>query len=107
MGNLFRKQGRVSAAIEAYRFCRQEFESLGMVADVAAMRLAVADLLIESGKEQEATQEILAAVPIIEELRMVPERLAALSLLRESLRHQKINRQALRDLHAYFEEDKK
>jgi tetratricopeptide (TPR) repeat protein len=107
MGNSLRQQGQIPAAIEAYRFCRQEFESLGMVADVAAMRLAVADLLIESGQEQEATQEILAAVPIIEDLKMVPERLAALSLLRESLRQQKINRQALRDLHGFLEENKK
>jgi tetratricopeptide (TPR) repeat protein len=107
MANVLRKQGQISAAIETYRFCRQEFERLGMVADVAAMRLAAADLLLESGQDQEAREEILAAVPIIEDLKMVPERLAALSLLRESLRQQKINRQALRDLHGYFEEDKK
>ena len=38
---------------------------------------------------------------------MVPEGVAALSLLRESVRHQKINRQALRDLHGYFEDIQK
>jgi tetratricopeptide (TPR) repeat protein len=107
IGSLLRKQGQISTAVETFRVCRKEFESLGMVADVAAMRLVVADLLLESGREQEATQEILAAVPIIEDLKMVPERLAALSLLRESLRQQKINRQALRDLQGYFEENKK
>ena len=41
------------------------------------------------------------------DLKMVPERLAALSLLRDSLRQQKINRHALRDLHGYFGENKK
>ncbi|MBC8646314.1 MAG: hypothetical protein H7X85_04075, partial [Thermoanaerobaculia bacterium] len=49
-------------------------------------------------------QEILAALPIIEELKMVPEGVAAMALLRESLRQRSINRQALRDLHGYFEE---
>jgi hypothetical protein len=48
--------------------------------------------------------EVLAALPIIDEEKMVPEGFVALSLLRESLRQQKINRQALRDLHGYFEE---
>jgi hypothetical protein len=37
-------------------------------------------------------------------LKMVPEGMAALSLLRESVRHQSVNRQALRDLHGYFED---
>jgi len=49
-------------------------------------------------------REVLAALPIIDELKMVTEGVAALSLLRESLRQQKINRQALRDLHGYFED---
>jgi hypothetical protein len=106
IGNVLRRQGQTFAAIETFRVCRKEFESLGMVADVAAMRLVVADLLLDSGEEQEATQELLAAVPIIEDIKMVPERQAALALLRESLRQQKINRQALRDLHGYFEENK-
>ncbi len=35
---------------------------------------------------------------------MAPEGMAALSLLRESARRQEINRQALRDLHGYFED---
>ena len=42
--------------------------------------------------------------PIISELKMAPEGMAALQLLRESARRQEINRQALRELHGYFEE---
>jgi hypothetical protein len=35
---------------------------------------------------------------------MVPEGMAALALLQESVRQHRINRQALRDLHVYFAE---
>ena len=104
LATLLREVGQTAASIDAYRTARQQFHGIGMRADDAALGLVVADLLLESGKDHEAMREILAALPVIDELRMVPEGVAALSLLRESLRHQKINRQALRDLHGYFEE---
>ena len=104
LATLFRELGQISASIDTYRTAQQEFGVIGMRADVAALSLVVADLLLESGKDQEAMREVLAALPIIDELKMVPEGVAALSLLRESVRHQKINRQALRDLHGYFED---
>jgi len=101
---LLREIGQIPAAIEAYRLARQEFQRIGMRADVAALGLVVADLLIEGGRDQEARSEIVAALPIIDELKMVPEGMAALSLLRDSVRQQRINRQALRDLHGYFDD---
>ena len=104
VANLLRGQGRIALAIDAYRIAQREFERIGMRADVAALSLVVADLLLESGQDQSASREVVAALPVIDELKMVPEGVAALSLLRDSLRHQKINRQALRDLHGYFED---
>jgi tetratricopeptide (TPR) repeat protein len=107
LARLFRETGQLTASIQAYRTARREFEQIGMRADEAALGLVIADLLLETGRDQEAMREILAVLPIIDELKMVPERVAALSLLRESLRQQKINRQALRDLQDFFEETKK
>jgi tetratricopeptide (TPR) repeat protein len=107
LATLLREIGQISASVATYQAAQQEFGRIGMRADVAALSLVVADLLLESGKDQEAMREVLAALPVIDELKMVPEGVAALSLLRESLRHQKINRQALRDLHGYFEEIQK
>lgn len=104
MGSLLRGRGQFSEAIDAYREAQHRFLELGMVADVAAGNLVVADLLLELGQEPSALREILRALPIIDQLKMVPEGVAALSLLRESVRHQHINRQALRDLHGYFED---
>ena len=75
-----------------------------MRADVAAVQLVIADLLLDAGQDRQAEWEIRQALPIIDEYKLVPEGFAALSLLRESLRRQNIDRQALRNLHGYFEE---
>jgi tetratricopeptide (TPR) repeat protein len=107
MGALLRAQGQIPSAIEAYRAALIEFREIGMRSEVAAAHLVVAELLLEIGQEAGALREVLAALPTIEHEKMVPEGVAALSLLRESFRHQKINRQALRDLHGYFEEIRK
>lgn len=101
---LFRDQGDLPAAVDMFRRAQVEFREIGMRADMAAIQLVIADLLLDSGQEIQAEKEILAALPIIEELKMVPEGVAAIALLRESLRQRSINRQALRDLHGYFEE---
>src|SRR5262245_21065638 len=104
LATLLRETGQLTASIEAYRKAQQEFEAIGMRADIAALNLVVADLLLEMGRGREALAEIGAALPVISELKMAPEGMAALSLLRESARRQEINRQALRELHGYFEE---
>jgi tetratricopeptide (TPR) repeat protein len=104
LGMMLGAQGNLPAAIEAYRSAQSDFAAIGMRADVAALSLVSADLLLELRRDQEARLEIVAALPVIDELRMVPEGIAALALLKESLRQSSINRQALRDLHGFFEE---
>jgi tetratricopeptide (TPR) repeat protein len=104
IANLLRVEGRLSLAIDAFRVAQKEFLDLEMPGDVAAIQLLIADLLLDSGQEAQAEWEIRAALPVIDELKMVPEGIAALSLLRESVRRRKIDRQALRDLHGYFDE---
>jgi len=97
-----RGQLSLGSAIESYRVAQKEFRDLGMQADVAALHLVIADLLLDVGQDRQARWEIQAALPVIEEYGLVPEGVAALSLLRESLNNHRINRQALRDLHGYF-----
>jgi hypothetical protein len=75
-----------------------------MRGDEAAVLLVIADLLLEQGAEAQAEWEIRAALPIIDEEKMVPEGMAAYALLRESVRRRKIDRNALRDVHGYFQE---
>lgn len=103
IGSLLRAKGQRDAAIEAYRSARDEFAQLGMMADVAATRLMIADLHLELGQDSAAMREVLLALPIVEEYKLVPEGMAALALLRESVLQQNVNHQALRDLHGFFE----
>jgi tetratricopeptide (TPR) repeat protein len=104
VGGFLRTQGRISEAIETYRFALEGFRELGMRGDEAAVLLVIADLLLEQGAEAQAEWEIRAALPIIDEEKMVPEGMAAYALLRESVRRRKIDRNALRDVHGYFQE---
>jgi tetratricopeptide (TPR) repeat protein len=104
VGYLLRSQGNGSGAIDAYRTAQREFVELDMRADVAAVHLVIADLLLDNGQEKQAEWEVRQALPVIDEYKLVPEGFAALTLLRESVRRQKIDRQALRNLHGYFEE---
>jgi tetratricopeptide (TPR) repeat protein len=104
IGFLMRSRGENSRAVESYRKAQNEFAEIGMRADVAAIHLVIADLLLDAGQEKQAEWEIRQALPIIDEYKLVPEGFAALTLLRESLRRQQIDRQALRNLHGYFEE---
>ena len=101
---MLREGGHLSEAIDSCRNAQEEFEAIGMRADIAALNLVVADLLLEEGKSVEALREISEALPVIAELKMAPEGMAALSLVRESVRRQEVNRQALRELHGYFQE---
>jgi hypothetical protein len=104
VGFLLRRQRRLPESIEAFRASQLQFAELEMRADVAAVNLILADLLLDAGQAAQAEWEIRAALPIIDELKLVPEGIAALSLLRDSLRRRQIDRQALRSLNGYFEE---
>lgn len=104
VGDVLREQGKTADAIDAYREAVRDAERVGMRGDAAAIHLVLADSLLQTGQEAQAEWEIRAALPIIDEERMVPEGFAALSLLRESLRRRKIDRQALQNLHGYFRE---
>ncbi len=101
---LMRSRGETAKAIECYRSAQREFSDLEMRADIAAVQLIIADLLLDVGQEKQAEWEVRQALPLIDEYKLVPEGFAAMTLLRESLRRQKIDRQALRNLHGYFEE---
>jgi tetratricopeptide (TPR) repeat protein len=101
---MLREDGHYADAIDTYRKAQEDFDAIGMRADIAALNLVVADLLLEQGQDREALHEISEALPVIAELKMAPEGMAALSLVRESVRRKEVNRQALRELHGYFQE---
>ena len=103
VGTVLKTQGNLAAAKEAFGTAQREFDALGMRSDVAALHLVLADLCLELGESVSARQHVIEALPIIEAERMIPEGVAALGLLQESLRQSQLNRSALRELHGYFE----
>jgi len=104
VGYLYHSQNRLKESISAFREAQKQFAEIGMHADVAANHLVLADLLLDANQPAQAEWEIRAALPVIDELTLVPEGIAALSLLRDSVRRRQIDRQALRSLNGYFEE---
>jgi tetratricopeptide (TPR) repeat protein len=103
-GDILREQGKPGESIEAYRAALRDSEEIGIRGDVAALHLVLADVLLGAGQDRQAEWEIRAALPIIDEEKMVPEGYAALSLLRQSLQNHRIDRQALQELHGYWRE---
>jgi tetratricopeptide (TPR) repeat protein len=102
VGDILREQGKLNEAAGAYREALDESRAVGMRGDVAALHLVLADVMLDAGQDRQAEWEVRAALPIIEEEQMVPEGFAALGLLRNALRYQQVDRQALRELHGYF-----
>ena len=103
LGETLRRTGHIAAGIESYREAVKHYLALGMVTRVAYVRVLLAGVLLEAGHSREAEWEILAALPTIDEQRMVPEGFAAVALLRESVRQRKTDPLALHDLRAHLQ----
>ncbi len=74
-----------------------------MRALVAYTHLLIAETLLEMSREREAEWEILAALPEIDEIKMVPEAFAAIALLRESVSRRRPDSSALKQVRAYLQ----
>jgi tetratricopeptide (TPR) repeat protein len=103
VGGVHRALGSLGEAKDAYREAQRDYAALGMRHLVAYTHLVVAEVLLEMSREREAEWEILAALPAIDEIKMVPEAFAALALLRESVGRRNTNLTALKDLRARLE----
>jgi len=94
---------RFEESLSGYRDAITDYASLGMDTQVAYVRLLLADALLIVGHYREAEWEILAALPTIEEQKMVPEGFAAVALLKESVRRRKTDPNALRELREHLQ----
>ena len=103
IGDTYRVQGACSKALDSYRAAQRDLLSLGLKPRVANVGLAIAESLLALGRPREAEWEILQALPTIEEQKMVPEGFAAVALLRESIKLQKADPNALRDLREHLQ----
>jgi tetratricopeptide (TPR) repeat protein len=103
MGAAYKAVGSLELAKEAYREAQRAYDALGMRALVAYSHLLIAETLLEMKRDREAEWEILAALPAIDEMKMVPEGFAAVALLRESVSRRKTDTSALQQLRAHLQ----
>jgi tetratricopeptide (TPR) repeat protein len=101
-GDALRQQGCLAEAAVAFRAAIDDYSMAGMAALAAYVRILLSETLIALSRHREAEWEILAALPVIDEQKMVPEGFAAVSLLRESVRRRKTDPNALRDLREHL-----
>jgi len=106
VGDAYRAQKQPARAVTAYREAIQDFRELGLVGTVSLLHLVIAELLLEVGSHREAEWEILAALPTIDEERMVPAGVAALALLKESVQQRKTDSRALGELRQHLQAGK-
>ena len=106
IGETYRAQDNLGASLAAYREAKSDYANLGMGAFAVKISLAIADTLLSLGRAREAEWEILAALPTIEEQKMVPEGFAAVALLKESVRRRKTDPNALRELREHLQASK-
>jgi tetratricopeptide (TPR) repeat protein len=97
-GEAARRGGDLTTALSAYRAGCSGFASIGMVRWEAYARLTAAEVLLAMDRDHDAERELRKALPVFEEEKLVPESLAAVALLRESIRRQRPDRNALAKL---------
>jgi tetratricopeptide (TPR) repeat protein len=103
LGGTLQRTGQLASAVQALRESVKDHLDLGMETRAAYIRLVVAGALLEAQRPREAEWEILAAMPTFDEQGMAPEAIAALALLRESVRQRKTDPEALLQLRNYLQ----
>ena len=103
VGETLVRLGQIEAAIDAYREAVADSGRLGMVTRTAYFRIVLSEVLLGAGRAREAEWELLAALPTINEQKMVPEGFAAVALLQQSIKLRKTDPAALAELRKYLQ----
>lgn len=95
LGDLFRARGRYAEAELVYRRCLTELSLSKLDAEVAGLRLVLADLFVNTNRYAEAIEEIKEALPAIVGHQLTGESIAAVALLKRSIEKGTVDRSAL------------
>jgi hypothetical protein len=98
LGEVLRERGLLSGALDAFRIAKDGLEEVGVSTYVAYTRLLIAETLLLMNRNQEAENEIRAALPTIEKQKMATEGFAALAFLKESVHRRTTDPEALREV---------
>src|SRR5262249_44778905 len=86
-----KNEGELAISIEEYGKSIDIYQNAGMSGQETYTRLLRADALLAASRDDEAIQDLLYALPVIEREDRGLERWAATALLRESLRRKSID----------------
>jgi tetratricopeptide (TPR) repeat protein len=98
LAEALRDQGNLEDALPLYRSAVHVNLAMRLDGRAAYLRILLAEALLMSGREKEAANEIVAALPIFGREGLAPAAAVAVALLHESLRRQKADPEALREL---------
>jgi tetratricopeptide (TPR) repeat protein len=93
---LLRDHGDYDAAIRAYSASVATYENNGYSGLAAYTRVLIAETFLLTDRPGEAAEQLLAALPTIESHWLGPEAVAAVGLLRQAIRQQQSDPDALR-----------
>jgi len=102
MAQTLRDRGQLGIAIELYRESVNDYAALGYARYVAYTRILLAEVLLLANRVMEAELEILAALPTIETGNLVREGMAAVALLRRSVRESRTSLDVLQRVREYM-----
>lgn len=97
-GELRRDSGDLAGSVAAFTDAINRYESLGMQGFAAYVRVILAESLLLAARPGEAVRQITTALEVIDERSISSEAVAALGILREALRRQMGDAEALRRL---------
>jgi tetratricopeptide (TPR) repeat protein len=103
IGDACRASSKTLSALEAYQEALDDYRALGMECREALLRLVVGEVFLQIGRPREAEWQVLAALPVIDREKMVPEGFAAVALLRDSVATRQTNANALVELREYLQ----
>jgi tetratricopeptide (TPR) repeat protein len=98
LGEFLRDQDRLDDAVESYRASVATFEVAGLARAAAYIRVILAETLVAAGRQLEAIEELVRALPTIRRGNLDSEAKAATAILSESLRRKCLDPLALTDL---------
>jgi tetratricopeptide (TPR) repeat protein len=98
IAEVLRDNADIVGAISAFQSAVSIYTEQGMEGKACYVRVLLAQCLAAAGRDNEATQELLVALSHFDKEAVAPDALAAIALLRESIRRQKADPEALRAL---------
>jgi len=99
---ILKNEGDLANAAREYGKAASIYEAAGMSGSEAYSRLLRADVLLTSGRDEEAIAELVRALPVMEREGRDVEEFAAVALLSEALRRSNVDSKTITNLRTWL-----